>query len=384
MRFVNRGLALIFAFLVSTAVPVAIFSTASIRVIQQPNAYYTVADNPATYEVVLDNFFRPNPNAANSAINWLTLVGSKTSPEVAHQVAESLLPRDWLSGQLRNVINVSDEWLRNSNVNQPIPDAAINFQTIRALWQSPDSSGQAAEMLVDDLPSCSATELLLLASYADKRNTRTWASQDYVVFPTCKPETDEARAITLDVLTSEINKLGEILPTEWDLPMLIQGRTDQETQDAIQTFIGIRGIVRGLTQLSIGLFLVPFGIFALVIIFAVRSRRGFFAWTAGVCLLAGLFTLTPTIVSTFNIFNVFQQRAVENRLTQELGDQIFAGIAIEFLEYVDSQVSLASIISTIVLVAIGFAGLFFTVISPKPPRFLRARDLRAAQTTASN
>ncbi|MEP7287613.1 MAG: hypothetical protein ABI947_17810 [Chloroflexota bacterium] len=380
MRFVGRlfGLMLIFVILVVT--PCAFWAFNIDRVAMNPQTYKTAMNTQNFYgslvPALVDGAASDSQTDPQIRAAARSLVENISLDEWA-TLSDRLLPPSWLQDQVNGNIDRLFAWI---NGERSLPDIHFDLKLLKTRLSSSDTHA-AVNIIVPKLPNCTADQERLITA-------GTFTEGDKAAPLLCNPESDTNRKLIEDNLTTHLITLGEAMPDTWRLIDQLQPQartaasavpTDSRTPRTRLTEFELarfRGFLWLDSRLIVLLFLVPLGLFALIIMVTIRSRKQFFQWLGWGLILSGIITLLPVpFMSGGSLLHPLTNMQEGLATNGQLIGSLIGGMASSIV----SGLTLAVLIQVAVVIGVGFVAVIISVLLPVPEPEVSLRDVMAAQ-----
>lgn len=365
MRCVGRLFGLLLILLILVVTPCAFWTFNIDRVAMNPQTYKTALQTQNFYESFLPAFI--DITAVNSKDPGMKQAAEslveKMSPAEWGVLSEKLLPANWLQEQLDGNIDRIFAWISGKRSS---PDIGFDLTLLKQQLTNSQDTALAASLIVPNLPPCTSEQETLLSGGALKTEDRAKVL--------CKPATEQQRSVVVSGMSDVLNTFGQNMPESWQLadhlreaPIEIDSATGKPVPPEIQ-MNRMRSLIWLDSQLVLLGFLVPIGLFALVIIVAVRSSKQFFRWLGWGLILSGIITLIPVpLFLPLLLHGAAGMPASggieEGRIVNSLMGGIFTSIL--------GGLNLAVFTQVAVVIVIGIVALFLSVLLSRPDEVTR-------------
>jgi hypothetical protein len=317
----------------------------------------------------------PDPHVANPTVQRnLQVISDQLSADDWNQISTLLLPSGWLQRQLNNNISAGFDWLNGMGDN--LPQFHFDLTELKQSLSNKDNVQSAMAIIVPKMPACTGEQI------QNDRNAKADKAADTMKnFLICNPELDKDQQFMIDTLTQLILTFSANIPPYIDFQeeFFKSVGTPAVQQRAITQFNIVRDQIIVAQRLILLLFLVPLGLFSIIIILTIRSAKAFFRWVGWGLMLSGIITLIPIpIVSGFaSIANlkaaIIQSPGAQNPLFTSL----FIGIATS----ISQRLSNTLLIVVAILFVVGFIALILSVLMPHPEPEITTQVVTVATPT---
>lgn len=287
MRTVGRIASLLLVLVVVPLLTLAACNYAIEVTMTNPDTYTGAFDDedffddllPVVFPAILSQANDFNPG--NFPVD-LNEVQARLDTDDWRAVLNVLVPPEWIQARYEQFVEVALATLQG---DFDLLQSTVDFGEIRRRFLGPGAR-RAAESLIAAAPTC---------TLAENARVRAVVNESGGLLPVCQPTNLRNREMSVQTLENWFNMVGEQLPTE---PVT----TAELFEITLNEARGVN-LLFELDQYALALFyLCPLALLALIVVFAVRSLRGFGLWfgftaiTAAVVLLLVLSGLQFTVL----------------------------------------------------------------------------------------
>jgi hypothetical protein len=332
-------------FLVICAVPIMIaaicnasFSATLTNEVTYQDAFAnsTILENlvPVTLPALIETSNSQNLDAENSSI-ILSELNDVLTPEDWQDISDLVIPSTWLQTTYNALVAVMVGIL-NGDIS--VLSTTIDISVIRQNLQG-ETANQVADRILEVSPPCTRTQ---------EDQIRTLASSNTGTLPICQPNGDLQPA-SKTALVFWLNRIGNSFETD---SLLVSDYIPRDVANTISLFAKLD------RQVLVLLYLCPVGLMALVVVFAVRSGKGFARWMGITTLVTGLLTIMWLLYLQVSLLAGFAGVfAVQNdieRFTAQIASSLLRATFSQAGRYMLTQAGVLVIIGFILLVAMTF------------------------------
>lgn len=297
-----------------------------------PDTYARVISDPALVDELIPAMLPVVVQTANTNLdNWPVEIESlqgQLNEEDWQSLSSIVLPPNWLQRQLEIIVFGFEGLLENQ------PDAldrSITFSDIRDHLDQATTI-EAAELILRSARNCSIDEVQRIREITEGATVR---------MPVCMPPLEFNHTSTT-ILSNWLWQIGQSLPADVSL-----GTVLEMSEDDVQLISTLIALDRQVLSL---LYLCPFGLLSLVVFLFIRTRYQFGRWIGLSVILAGLATLSLTVVVQWIALNGTSDLI---NSTSQVGT-FFTFLALGFVRSATMQASGAVLIQGGLILFIGF------------------------------
>jgi hypothetical protein len=297
------------------------------------------------------------------------------SPEGKLAVADALLPARWLKSEVEGNLDRLFMWLGGQ---RSISDINFDLTELRFALADEANARTAAAIIVPSAPPCKVDQTLAILASLKNGDFGQWTTGDFNRYPVCYPSNTQLCQRSINVVAAALVRIGQTLPDRWDMGQeLSKAPPDQIGPTDL---IHFRALVWLFNRLVILLFLIPIGLFAVIILITIRSGKSFVRWLGGLLILSGLLAvvsvglLPPRFV---NIIYEGAQKGIETGFgaSGPLLNNLLAAMA----HSIDAQMMSGLLTLAALAAGIGCAAFFIAVRLPYPEPRIEAWQVAAEQ-----
>jgi hypothetical protein len=251
-------------------------------------------------------------------------------PEVFEEFAALLVPPEWLQSTVTQLVNAAFDL---SEGNLDVLDNEISLAEIRGRFTG-EEAVQAAVLLISEAPPCSASQLEQLNTFISSGDGKV---------PICNPDDEALQSQMVDFISAWFGAVAEQMPAE-NVTISTLFKIDRDDARAFYLFAD-------LNQKSMLLvYLCPAAFVSLIVIFTVRSRRGFGLWLGTVAVFTGFAILLEIFMLQVVAFNIVSEAL---QADDEVG-QFFARVFSELVSSAFGEGSANLFVQAAIFIALGF------------------------------
>lgn len=251
-------------------------------------------------------------------------------PEIWAEVTNLLVPPEWLQ---QTVTQFVDVLFAVTTGDFDVLDEIVDLTEVRQRFSGEEAS-EAARLIITEAPSCTEAQI---------EELNTFFSLPAGVMPICNPSNERTQQRSIDMIVlwfdALADHLGEDQPSVSDIYSL--------TKDNART---INTLVELDRQGLMLIYLCPMALLSLIIIFTVRSPKGFGRWIGGTSIASGVVILITIFVLQVAIFGI----VTEALNTETAAEQFFARLFSEILRSAIAQSNSSMLLQAAIMIGIGF------------------------------
>ena len=254
----------------------------------------------------------------------------QAKPEVFEEFASLLIPPEWLQSTVTQLVDAAFGMMDG---NTDVLDSEISFAEIRQRFTG-EEARQAASLLISEAPPCNSIQTEQLSQFIASGEGQ---------LPICNPGDEGLESQMVDYITAWFGSLAEQLSAEnVNLSSLFKMSRD----DARVLYL-----FSDLNQKSmLLLYLCPAALISLIVIFTVRSRRGFGIWLGTTAIITGVVILMLIFALQVLAFNIVSEAL---QADDEVG-QFMGRLASELISSAFGQSSASLFIQAALFITLGF------------------------------
>jgi len=198
------------------------------------------------------------------------------SPEDQQEIAGRLLPEEWFTEQIRDVVANTFTWLESDEVQ---PGWRIDFSPLRNNLLRGGGAASIAEIMISSWPDCTPEDARSVAAFLES------GVQPEVL---CEPP-EPLRTQLLEEGTQLFRQLAENIPSE-----IMLGKQLSEGMDPAR-IQAMKEVVRAVRRLANAVFLLPLFFLGLIMALVIRSWSDLLRWWGAALGLGGVFGLLAAL-----------------------------------------------------------------------------------------
>ena len=370
---VARGIALLFFVLILTSTPCALWTLNIDSVAMNQDTYKTALSSQNFYANVLPGLtelLAHSPNQKDNAAvqRSLQVFESNMSDADWQELADKVLPPDWLKHEVDNNISAGFDWLNGSGT---LPGFRFDLSQLKEQLTDQNNVLSAIDLLISKMPPCSLTQAKQLS------NLDPTVPNGMDSFQLCNPEQSELKTAVETKVTTVITTAAGQAPAFIDFQQELT-KSNTSPQQVQADFDHIRASITLGNRLVILLLLVPLALMSLIIIFTVRSTKGLFRWFGWALILSGILTLIPVpFLSGLPVLS-----GITTAIQQGMGgnNPLFRGLFLGIIGSITNRMTSAIMVQIGIAIGIGFIALIISVLVPAPDPALNAEIMTVTTT----
>lgn len=225
------------------------------------------------------------------------------NPDVAQQIAASLVPADWLQETVTQIVDVFFLILEGE---ASAIDTEFDLTEVRSRLQG-EAAEEAAQTIIITAPACTADQTAELTTYFEEDGE--------VNLPICQPDTRERTEASIAELIAWFNDIGDALGED---TLTVSEMTAVTRDDARAAHL----VFSLMQQSFLLLFLCPMALMSLVIILSVRNLMGFGIWIGGAVIVTGVIFVLIIVLAQVAAFGAIDEAISQSTATD--AETIFA------------------------------------------------------------
>jgi hypothetical protein len=291
------------------------WNVAIAEALYSPSTYDAVLDDERVFEDLLpvalpalleaaeqDESFENNEVPVN-----ISDVNEALSREAWRELTGLLVPPEWLQARADQIVSVL---LRIVEGDLSALQDSVEFAEVRSRLRG-EEADRAVELILNEAPQCTQTQI---------DRIRTLQAGGDVQLPICRPDDDDLRAFSAEVMRLTFNGLAEVIPDD----TLTAGEFYEIASDDAR-FLYLLGEIDN--QSGLLMYLCPMALLSLMVVAVVRSRRSFGRWIGSTSLLAGVVLLITLFMMQALLFSSVTGLFQTNNELEQFAARIFSGIA---------------------------------------------------------
>jgi hypothetical protein len=254
----------------------------------------------------------------------------QTKPEIFEHVASLLVPPEWLQTTVTQVV---DATFAVAEGNIDAIEQEVSLVEVHERFTG-EEGADAARLIITEAPTCTQTQLDQLSRFLANNESE---------FPICNPGDEGLESQMIELLVSWFTALGEQMNSD---TVSISEMFGLSRDDARALNLVIELDRQGLLLT----YLCPAAFIALIVIFTVRSKRGFGSWLGAVSLITGIVILMMIFGLQVAAFNLVAEILQAN---DDVG-RFFSRLASELVRSAIGESSSSLLLQAGLFIALGF------------------------------
>lgn len=281
MTSLARAAAYALAAVFVLSLPVALLARSGAGVLFNPTTARAViqtnlVDSTVLRQVVFDGLVSEMSGGQAAGTDMGRMVSSVGASQ-RESVAQILLPQDYVSGQVGNLVDSFYAWLDST---APLPDLRLDLGPIQANLENGGSEA-LVDLVVDNWPACTPDQL-------QQAQTAILQGQAPPLLACQLPEPLLSTQKT--ILINQVNLAVQVMPASVSL-------TQNAGPSEVEQLASLRRGLDTIRTLARWLWLIPAAMLGLIMAFAVRSWRDWLRWWGYPLLLGGLLALLLSLLA---------------------------------------------------------------------------------------
>lgn len=392
MRFFGRLIGLTIAVLFVLIQPLAMWTFNLQRILLDSNTYKQVFDDKDFYEESVPRVLPAllsglesismqaeaadeiSPDAASDTesmfeadpeANQITLLGliEHLDDRAWQQIAPMFVSTEWVEQETQKNLDEVMHWLDGG------PTLDITFDTSPLSQHLAGEAGQAGvHEIINALPLCTSEQEAQLDAYFGG------ATNTAVAY--CQPQDEDLLAEFTAASYQACDEAAAMIPATLDVISEMRAITEEQhetepgshppidpfTDNDMDRFRATVQLWRNLLPLT---FMLPLGMIALIIIFAIRSKKSFFRWIGWSLIIGSLITLAPLYMLPFLVPELSVDAEIEEGFA--VGGKLIAELAgHRMFKTMISAFTWPVLIESAILILTGFVFVVLSVLVNDP------------------
>ena len=370
---VARGIALLFFVLILISMPCALWTINIDTVAMNQDTYKTALSSQNFYGDVLPGLTEAlahSPNQKDNAAvqRSLQVFESNMSDADWQELADKVLPPDWLKHEVDNNISSGFDWLNGTG---SLPAFRFDLSQLKEKLTDQNNVLSAVDLLISKMPPCSQSQTKQLS------NLDPSVPNGMDNFQLCSPEQGDLKAQVETKVTMVITTAAAQTPAFIDFQQEL-AKSNTSPQQTQADFDHVRASIGLGNRLVFLLLLVPLALMSLIIILTVRSTKALFRWFGWALILSGLIMLIPVpFLSGLPVLS-----GLTNAIQQGMGgnNPLFRGLFLGIIGSITNRMTSGIMIQVGIAIVVGFIALIIAVLVPAPDPALSAEIMTITTT----
>jgi len=367
-RVLRRSVAILFFVLILITTPCAFWVYSLNSVALNQDTYKAAINNQSFYASILPGLTTAIADSqakdrSPGLQKNLQILNEHLSDDDWRQISERVLPTGWLQRNLDNNITQGFDWLNGAGV---LPQFYFDLAQLQSTLTK-ENVRTAVDIIVPKMPACTLDQL------QQARKANPSKPDGMAGFLICNPESEADQTMMIDKITTLIAAAGTSIPDHIDFQEeFFKANPTTPEQLKVETqFNMFRSQIALMNRLLLLLFLVPLGLFSLIIILTIRSSKAFFRWIGWACILSGILTAIPLPL----VSGLMSAANLKNAIAQGPGEQnpLFTSLFLGIASSISGRLTTILIVAAGVILLVGFVSLIVSVLVAAPEPEIRAQ-----------